>query len=187
MKKLLLMLAIAAAGTGCSKSADKSNHESAAPLEAGKLSFISVDDVDAQIAPGQLAGITLGQDLDRLAVDRDRVARDADIPTERSIVRVVLEQVRALGGTRQVVDRRDLQAGIPLEQSLREIAADSAEPVDSDAHSLIALDEGNFRLLSFTAQSLHQAHQGSQPAVDRRLTDRGIAAPAELGQGLVRV
>jgi rhodanese-related sulfurtransferase len=52
MNKLLLMLAIAAAGTGCSKSADKSNHESAAPLEAGKLNFISVDDVDAQIAKG---------------------------------------------------------------------------------------------------------------------------------------
>jgi rhodanese-related sulfurtransferase len=52
MKKMLLVLAIAAAGTGCSKSADKSNHESATPLEAGKLSFISVDDVDAHIAKG---------------------------------------------------------------------------------------------------------------------------------------
>ena len=51
MKKMLLMLAIAAAGAGCSKSSDK-NHESATPLEAGKLNFISVDDVDAHIAKG---------------------------------------------------------------------------------------------------------------------------------------
>jgi rhodanese-related sulfurtransferase len=52
MKKMLLMLAIAAAGTGCSKSADKSNRESATALETGKLSFISVDDVDVHIAKG---------------------------------------------------------------------------------------------------------------------------------------
>ena len=51
MKKILLILAIAAAGAGCSKSADKSK-ESPTALEAGKLSFISVDDVDAHITKG---------------------------------------------------------------------------------------------------------------------------------------
>jgi len=59
--------------------------------------------------------------------------------------------VRALGGAGQVVDRGDLEVRIPLEESLGEIAADPAEPVDSDAHSPLALDEGNFRLLSLAA------------------------------------
>jgi rhodanese-related sulfurtransferase len=51
MKQMLLMLAIAAAGAGCSKAADKSK-ESPTALEAGKLNFISVDDVDVQITKG---------------------------------------------------------------------------------------------------------------------------------------
>ncbi|MEO8841529.1 MAG: rhodanese-like domain-containing protein [Kofleriaceae bacterium] len=52
MNKTLLMVVLAVAAAGCSKS-DKSNtKESATALEAGNLSFISVDDVDAHITKG---------------------------------------------------------------------------------------------------------------------------------------
>ena len=36
------------------------------------------DDVDAQVAPAEVGGIPLGENLDRLAVDDDRVAFELD-------------------------------------------------------------------------------------------------------------
>ena len=41
---------------------------------AGRLD----DDVDAQLAPGEVGGVALGEDLDRLAVDDDVVAVELD-------------------------------------------------------------------------------------------------------------
>ena len=49
--KTFLFIALVAAGAGCSKKSD-SHKESAAALEAGNLTFITVDDVDAHIAKG---------------------------------------------------------------------------------------------------------------------------------------
>jgi len=49
MKKSLLIISLALAATGCSKSSSK---ESPTALEASNLTFISVNDVDAHLAKG---------------------------------------------------------------------------------------------------------------------------------------
>jgi hypothetical protein len=58
--------------------------------EAGGLD----DDVDAEVAPRQVGRITLGQDLEQLAVDQDALVGHLDRSGVRAQDRVVLQQVR---------------------------------------------------------------------------------------------
>ncbi len=69
-----------------------------------------------------------------LAVDRYAVGRALDGTVVGPVIRVVLEEVRALRGADQIVDGGDLDLGVVLDQRLEKIAADPAEPVDPDAH-----------------------------------------------------
>jgi len=97
--------------------------------EAGGLD----DDVDAQVTPGEVARVALGQHLEGGATDLDPVADGGDLLGELAQDAVVLQQVRERLGSGQVVDRHDLDVratggGRPIE-----VAPDPAETVD--AHS----------------------------------------------------
>ena len=86
---------------------------------------------------GNLPGSRSASTLDRLPGDRHGIApRSGDIAGVRAEIRIVLEKVRALGGAGQVVDGDDLDVRMAFEQRLREIAADPAETVNPNAHSL---------------------------------------------------
>ena len=91
------------------------------------------DDVDAQVAPGQLGGLLLGEDLDLLAVDDDRGVGVLDRALEGAVGRVVLEEQRVHLGRHEVVDGHDLDVRGPLDDGLERLAADAAEAVDADA------------------------------------------------------
>ena len=76
--------------------------------EAGGLD----DDVDAQVAPGQLVRAALGERLDLLLADDDGVvAVERDVVRQAAQDRVVLEQVGQGRVVGQVVDRHDLDVG----------------------------------------------------------------------------
>ena len=57
--------------------------------QAGRLDH----DVDAEVAPGQVGRIALGEHLDLGAVDGDRAVAGLDLAREAAEDRVVLEQV----------------------------------------------------------------------------------------------
>ena len=103
------------------------------------------DDVDAELAPRQVRGVALFEDLDRLAVDDDRVAVERDVGVETARDRVVLEQVRERLVVGEVVDRDDLEVAALGEGGAEEVATDPAEAVDADldGHScLLAVAPG---------------------------------------------
>ena len=91
------------------------------------------DDLDAQVAPGQLGGVAVGEDLDVLAVDDDAVVIVGDFTVETAEDGVVLEQVSEGLVVRQVVDRHDLEVRLLLEGGAEEVAADTTEAVDTNA------------------------------------------------------
>ena len=94
--------------------------------EAGRLDH----DVGAEIAPGQRGRVALGEDLDLLAVDRDRVLARLDLAREAAEDRVVLEQVGQRGGVREVVEGDEVEVGAGGVGGPEEVAADPAEAVD---------------------------------------------------------
>ena len=96
--------------------------------EAGRLD----DDVDLHVLPGQRGRVTLGQDAERVAVDRDLAVGDLDLLVELAVRRVVAKQVPEHVGRRQVVDRDDLEAGVLVQVCPVEVAPDPAETVDAD-------------------------------------------------------
>ena len=99
--------------------------------EAGRLDH----DVDAEVAPRQVRRVALGQHLDLVAVDDQRVLADLDRARERAEDGVVLEQVAQRAGVREVVDGDDLDVRARLVRGAEDVAADPAEAVDPDAYS----------------------------------------------------
>ena len=97
--------------------------------EAGGLH----DDLDAQVAPGQVGGVALSEHLDVLAVDGDAILVVGDLAVETTKDRVVLEQVGQGLVVRQVVDGDNLDVGALLEGGTEEVAADPAEAVNTNA------------------------------------------------------
>ncbi|BDZ50616.1 hypothetical protein GCM10025867_28570 [Frondihabitans sucicola] len=73
--------------------------------ETGRLD----DDLDAELAPGQVRGVALFEDADRLAVDDDVVAVELDGGVEAAGDRVEFEQVGESRVVGQIVDRDDLK------------------------------------------------------------------------------
>ena len=98
--------------------------------EAGRLD----DDVDAELAPGQVRGVALGERLDGLAVDDDVVVVVVDGRVEATGDRVVLEQVGERLVVGEVVHRDDLEVGALGEGGAEVVAADAAEAVDADLY-----------------------------------------------------
>ena len=96
--------------------------------EAGRLDH----DVGAEVAPGQVGRVALGEDLDLLAVDGDRAVGRLDLAREAAEDRVVLEQVGERLGVGEVVDRDEVEVGARLVGGAEEVAPDPPEPVDAD-------------------------------------------------------
>ena len=76
--------------------------------EAGRLDH----DVDAEVAPRQVGRIALLEDLDLLAVDRDRAAALGDLAGEPPEDRVVLQEVGEGRVVGDVVDRDDVEVRV---------------------------------------------------------------------------
>src|SRR6185437_5129683 len=101
----------------------RASHEAAGGLD---------HDVDAEVAPGEVGRVALGQDLDRLVADDDRVAVDRDRLREPPRHRVVLQQVGHRLQVAQVVRGDDLEAAVAaLLQGLEEAPADPPETVNA--------------------------------------------------------
>ena len=93
------------------------------------------DDVDAEVAPGQLGRVALGQELERaVALDRDRVVGVRDLGAEAAHDRVVLEQVGHGADVAEVVDGDDLDVGTLGVDRPEEAPSDAPEPVDADSN-----------------------------------------------------
>ena len=91
------------------------------------------DDVDAHFLPRQLQRVSLRDNLDDVAIDRDGLVVDnLNFRLERTQDRIVLEQVRSRLGAAGLVDADDLErtirsAGLPASDK---VTADAAETVD---------------------------------------------------------
>ena len=88
-------------------------------------------DVGAELAPGQRAGIALGEHADLLAVDGDAVVGHLDRALERSVVRVVLEQMGDRLAIDQIVEREPLDVRVLLDRGAEHVATDSPKSVDT--------------------------------------------------------
>ena len=84
---------------------------------------------------GSVRRVALGEHLD-LARRRPTspLVADLDGARERTVDRVVLEQVRERPGVRDVVDGDDLDVRVRLLRGAEDVAADAAEAVDPDAY-----------------------------------------------------
>src|SRR5678815_1303574 len=105
------------------------------------------DNIDAQIAPRQLAGVALGADLDAVALHDKVAAIYANLAGELAMRGVVLRQVRIRLGIAEIVDRDDLDLAraVRLVQRAQHHAADTAVAVDRDLyrHDNSPLQVGN--------------------------------------------
>ena len=107
-------------------------------------------DVDAELAPGELRGILLGEELDLVAADADEAVAGLDRDVEVAEHGVVLQQVRHRLRVAEVVRRDDLEVAAALDLRAQEVPADAAEAVDPDPdlrHEVVA-----FRSLWFLAR-----------------------------------
>ena len=96
--------------------------------EAGGLD----DDVDAELAPGEVGRVALGEDLDDVAVDDDVAVLDLDGLLQAAADGVVLEQVGQGLGAGEVVDGNDLKVRTLCECCAEVVAADAAKAVDTN-------------------------------------------------------
>merc|ERR1719181_1768338 len=91
------------------------------------------DVVRAAGGPVDVRRVALAEDLDLVAADGDRVARDLDGVREAAVHRVVLEHVaHVVHGDEGVVHAHDADVGVRLRRAHDE-AADSSESIDTDA------------------------------------------------------
>ena len=91
------------------------------------------DHVGAEVAPGQVGGVPLGEHLEAVPVDHEFVALGRHVAGEDAVHGVVLEEVRERLGVGEVVDRDDVEVGAAaLEDGAEHEAADAAEPVDAN-------------------------------------------------------
>ena len=113
-------------------SVDVSLSLSLGSVETGALQ----DNVDTQLAPGQLGSVSLSVDGDLLAVDNDVVLASLDsVSTEGSSVSalsgVILQQVSQHLGGGQVVDSDNLKA-LSAEHLTESQTADTTKTIDSN-------------------------------------------------------
>ena len=93
------------------------------------------DYVNAQVLPGEVLRVALGEDLDFLAVNNQCAFLDLDLCAEATHDGVVLEQVCQGLNIGEVVDCDDLEADALGLSCAEEGAADAAEAVDCYAYS----------------------------------------------------
>ena len=90
--------------------------------------------VGAELAPGQVGGVALGEHLDTVAVDDDRVALGFDLPLVAAVGGVVVQEVGQRLRVGDVVDRDPLDVRALGLGGAEDVAADPAETVDPDAY-----------------------------------------------------
>ena len=91
-------------------------------------------DVDAQIAPRESFRVTLAENSNLLAVDADATLGRLDRQRQLTHHRVVFEKVSHRFERPEVVHRDDLDIGLQLAGSAKEVAPDTAESVDTHAY-----------------------------------------------------
>ncbi|MCY1242423.1 hypothetical protein D9M72_553830 [compost metagenome] len=96
--------------------------------EAGGLD----DDVNAQLSPGEVRGVALGENLNDVAVDDDVAVLDLDGLLEAAAYGVLLEEVGQRFGAGEVVDCNDLEVSALCQCSTEVIAANAAKAVDTN-------------------------------------------------------
>ena len=149
--------------------------------EAGRLEH----DVDAQVAPGQRAGIPLGEHAHLLAGGAERPVGELDLALERAERRVVLQEVGHRLRVAEVVQRDDLEIGPERVPRAEEVPPDAAESVDADASS--------HPLLRFSvpvparASLFGELFEPSQASMDGDPRERRVGTRRELAERLVRV
>ena len=91
--------------------------------------------VDAQLAPRQVLGIALAQDLHGMAVGHEAVLGDLDRIEGAAVDRVILQQVSHRRDVAEVVDGHDLDLRVLDHGAVRQ-TSDAAETVDAyfDCH-----------------------------------------------------
>jgi hypothetical protein len=102
--------------------------------EPGRLDH----DVRAQVTPGELGGVALGERLHGGAGHGDLVRGGLHLLRQAAQDAVVLQQVGERGVVGQVVDADDLDVRARGEHRPEEVAADTAEAVDAnpDGHRI---------------------------------------------------
>ena len=88
------------------------------------------DDVGTDVGPLQGGRVALGERLDLLVADPDRVVGGRHVGVQPAQDRVELQQVGKDGVVGQVVDADDLDVGTRRTDGAEEVPADPAEPVD---------------------------------------------------------
>src|SRR5699024_4820114 len=130
-------------------------------------------DVDVELAPGQLRGILLSVDLDRLAIDDDRVVGGLDGVVETAERGVELQQPGEIRDGAEVIDGHDFEFTAALDQGPKGVASDAAETVDSNASQCHSLNTG-FVLISPSRSFPHHSDSGQTDNL-RKLIARLIA------------
>ena len=90
------------------------------------------DDVDAQLTPGKVRRIPLGEGLDLLAADLDGVIVVGDFFGEASEDGVVLQEMGEGLVVSEIVDGNHLEVSAGCDKCAEVVAADAAKAVDSN-------------------------------------------------------
>ena len=101
------------------------------------------DDVDAHFLPRQLQRVSLRDDVDDVAIDRDGLVVDnLDVRLERTQDGIVLEQVRGWLGATGLVDADDLERAIRSARlpASDKVTANAAETVDRNLDLVLSDD-----------------------------------------------
>src|SRR5699024_10182140 len=116
-------------------------------------------DVDVELTPGQFRGVLLGEDLDRLAIDDDRVVGGLDRVVETAERGVELQKPGKIRDGAEVIDGHDFELTTALDQSPKGVASDAAETVESNASQCHSLNTG-FVLISPSWSLPHHTTSG---------------------------
>ena len=94
------------------------------------------DDVDAELFPRQLGGVSFSQHLDgRAQTDIHQIAVDRHLAGEPSVHAVIFEQVSIILGGHQIVDGDEVNvAALGLGGRAQHVSADAAESRDRNFH-----------------------------------------------------
>jgi len=91
------------------------------------------DDVDAELTPRKVGGISDRERPQRSLADADRLGFGVHAHRQRAEHGVEREQVRHRLRVADIVDGNDLEAGLALQIGAEEVPADPPETVDRDA------------------------------------------------------
>ena len=109
---------------------DKNSIRGARDRYEGEVSY-----VDTEVAPRQVGGVTLRQDLQHVAVDGDAALDRSDLAGVCAADRVALEEVGHRGERTEVVDSDEIDVDPTLLGGPEEVAADPTEAVDTHTNA----------------------------------------------------